>query len=130
MFENVLGEGSDVHIMVQNVFMYLDSIVCNLLLLGLKVHVYSTQKGIQCVFRVSVLCISYNTLQRVVRASVLSSSYNTEQRLSGSLYYPVLIIQYSFLSGSLYYAVLIICSSYSSVSSMQDKNGQRRLKIC
>ncbi len=102
------------HIMVQNVFMYLDSIVCNLLLLGLKVHVYSTQKGLQCVFRVSVLCISYNTVQRVVKASVLSSSYNTEQRLSGSLYY----------------AVLIICSSYSSVSSMQDKNGQRRLKIC
>ncbi len=37
IFEFVLGEGSDVHIMVQNVFMYLDSIVCNLILLGLKV---------------------------------------------------------------------------------------------
>jgi len=27
------GKGSDIHIMVQNVFMYLDSIVCNCLIL-------------------------------------------------------------------------------------------------
>ena len=28
--------GSDVHIMVQNVYMYLDSILCNIIVLGVK----------------------------------------------------------------------------------------------
>merc|ERR1719186_883084 len=32
----IKGEGADVHIMIQNVFMYLDSILCNLILLGAK----------------------------------------------------------------------------------------------
>ncbi len=50
------------HIMVQNVFMYLDSIVCNLLLLGLKV-VFIKQPFVM----VSVLCSSYYTVQRIVR---------------------------------------------------------------
>ena len=34
---NLSGEGSGVDIMIQNVFMYLDSILCNLILLGAKV---------------------------------------------------------------------------------------------
>ena len=33
----IKGEGSDVHIMMQNVFMYLDSILCNIFLLSVKV---------------------------------------------------------------------------------------------
>ena len=32
----IKGKGADIDIMIQNVFMYLDSIVCNLLLLGGK----------------------------------------------------------------------------------------------
>ena len=33
----IKGAGADIHIMVQNVFMYLDSIVCNIALLSVKV---------------------------------------------------------------------------------------------
>ena len=33
----IKGEGADIHIMIQNVFMYLDSILCNVILLGVKV---------------------------------------------------------------------------------------------
>ena len=33
----IKGEGADIHIMIQNVFMYLDSIFCNAILLGAKV---------------------------------------------------------------------------------------------
>ena len=33
----IKGEGADIHIMIQNVFMYLDSIICNILLLSAKV---------------------------------------------------------------------------------------------
>ena len=33
----IKGKGADIPIMMQNVFMYLDSILCNILLLGLKV---------------------------------------------------------------------------------------------
>jgi len=32
----IKGDGADIHIMIQNVFMYLDSILCNVLLLGVK----------------------------------------------------------------------------------------------
>ena len=34
----IKGKGADIPIMMQNVFMYLDSILCNILLLGLKVQ--------------------------------------------------------------------------------------------
>ena len=33
----IKSDGADIHIMIQNVFMYLDSIFCNALLLGAKV---------------------------------------------------------------------------------------------
>ena len=32
----IKGKGADIDIMIQNVFMYLDSIICNVLLLGVK----------------------------------------------------------------------------------------------
>merc|ERR1712110_1290588 len=32
----IKGAGADIHIMIQNVFMYLDSIFCNAILLGAK----------------------------------------------------------------------------------------------
>eukprot|EP00090_Calanus_glacialis_P025458 TRINITY_DN39781_c0_g1_i1.p1 TRINITY_DN39781_c0_g1~~TRINITY_DN39781_c0_g1_i1.p1 ORF type:complete len:344 (+),score=58.47 TRINITY_DN39781_c0_g1_i1:248-1279(+) len=32
----IKGEGADIHIMIQNVFMYLDSILCSVILLGVK----------------------------------------------------------------------------------------------
>jgi hypothetical protein len=115
-----------VHIMVQNVFMYLDSIVCNLLLLGLKVVFIKT---VQPFVMVSVLCSSYYTVQRVFRCMyfavqiiqysvlsdvcivqflhystaccqmyVLCSSNNTVQRVVRCMYYAVQIIQYSVFS--------------------------------
>ena len=34
----IKGAGADIHIMIQNVFMYLDSIICNVLLLSAKVR--------------------------------------------------------------------------------------------
>ena len=36
----IKGEGAEIHIMIQNVFMYLDSIICNILLLSVKVEKY------------------------------------------------------------------------------------------
>ena len=33
----IKGAGADIHIMIQNVFMYLDSILCNVALLSIKV---------------------------------------------------------------------------------------------
>ena len=38
----IKGAGADIHIMVQNVFMYLDSIVCNIALLSVKVTMMRT----------------------------------------------------------------------------------------
>ena len=35
----IKGEGADIHIMIQNVFMYLDSIFCNVALLSVKVDI-------------------------------------------------------------------------------------------
>ena len=37
----IKSDGADIHIMIQNVFMYLDSILCNALLLGAKVKTTS-----------------------------------------------------------------------------------------
>ena len=37
----IKSDGADIHIMIQNVFMYLDSIFCNALLLGAKVKTTS-----------------------------------------------------------------------------------------
>ena len=36
----IVGEGSEVDIMIQNVFMYLDSILCNVALLSVKVNIW------------------------------------------------------------------------------------------
>ena len=35
----IKGAGADIHIMIQNVFMYLDSILCNVALLSVKVNI-------------------------------------------------------------------------------------------
>ena len=35
----IKGAGADIHIMIQNVFMYLDSIFCNVALLSVKVDI-------------------------------------------------------------------------------------------
>ena len=35
----IKGAGADIHIMIQNVFMYLDSIFCNVALLSVKVNI-------------------------------------------------------------------------------------------
>ena len=35
----IKGAGADIHIMIQNVFMYLDSIFCNIALLSAKVNI-------------------------------------------------------------------------------------------
>jgi len=37
----IKGEGADIHIMIQNVFMYLDSIICNVALLSVKGELFS-----------------------------------------------------------------------------------------
>ena len=36
----IKGAGADIHIMIQNVFMYLDSIFCNVALLSVKVNIW------------------------------------------------------------------------------------------
>ena len=42
----IKSDGADIHIMIQNVFMYLDSIFCNALLLGAKVKTtFMTDRG-------------------------------------------------------------------------------------
>ncbi len=106
IFEFVLGEGSDVHIMVQN-------------------HVsgfYSLQppsawtqgsfyKTVQPFVMVSVLCSSYYTVQRIVRCLYLCSSYTAVHRVVRCMYYAVQIIQYSTACFQMY----ILCSSCYTV---------------
>ena len=54
----IKGDGADIHIMIQNVFMYLDSILCNIVLLSAKVSSMQVSKAniyfLKCVrFRVT-----------------------------------------------------------------------------
>ena len=41
----IKGDGADIHIMIQNVFMYLDSILCNIVLLSAKVSSMQVSKA-------------------------------------------------------------------------------------
>ena len=41
----IKGDGADVHLMVQNVFMYVDSMLCNVILLGFKVGKTSANRS-------------------------------------------------------------------------------------
>ncbi len=91
------------HIMVQNVFMYLDSIVCNLLLLGLKVS-HTERNTAYCI--VSVFCSFYKTVQPFVMVTVLSSYYNTTHCQMS-----VLCSSYIISCCQLY----VLCSSYNTV---------------
>lgn len=56
------NQGADVNIYIQNVFMYLDSIVCNLLLLILQGDLLDAFSGVnlQSIFRPSVILIMFN----------------------------------------------------------------------
>lgn len=55
-------KGSDVNIFVQNVFMYLDSIVCNVVILLLQGDLFSafTADSLQAIFRFKVIIIIVN----------------------------------------------------------------------
>ncbi|EFA02069.1 UDP-galactose transporter senju [Tribolium castaneum] len=55
-------QGADVNIFIQNVFMYLDSIVCNVVLLSVRVSLSSafTYENISKVFHYKVLLVMFN----------------------------------------------------------------------
>ncbi|XP_073826640.1 UDP-galactose transporter senju-like [Musca autumnalis] len=56
------NKGSEVNIFVQNVFMYLDSIVCNVVILLLQGELFSafTSESLQAIFRFKVIIIIIN----------------------------------------------------------------------
>lgn len=58
----IKGEGADIHIMIQNVFMYLDSILCNITLLLLKGDLMSafTASAIESINQTPVIILILN----------------------------------------------------------------------
>ncbi|WAR19154.1 SENJU-like protein [Mya arenaria] len=73
------GRGSDIHIMMQNVFMYVDSIVCNVIALGYKGQLTTafTTDNISSIFQVTVICIMINNAAIGIVVSLFLRSLNS-----------------------------------------------------
>ena len=56
------GKGGDVPFMLQNVFMYVDSMICNVLVLAFTGHLKDavTVSSIKTIFQFKVICIIFN----------------------------------------------------------------------
>lgn len=69
------NKGSDVNIYVQNVFMYLDSIVCNLVVLLAQGNLFGafTAESLQSIFRFNVILIMINN----AAIGIITSKFNT-----------------------------------------------------
>lgn len=73
------GRGSDVHIMMQNVFMYVDSIVCNAVALGFRGQLVTafTPDNLASICQVSVICIMINNAAIGIVVSLFLRSLNS-----------------------------------------------------
>jgi len=115
----IKGEGADVHIMIQNVFMYLDSILCNLILLGAKSEIVSafTPEAIGSIMQSLVLIIILNNAILGIITSLFLKNLNSviksfaaalELVLTAILSVPILGIPIHFYTVA---ALVIICSA-------------------
>jgi len=75
----IKGEGSDVHIMMQNVFMYLDSIFCNIFLLSVKGDLLSafTAASVASINKPLVLLIILNNSILGLATSIFLKKLNS-----------------------------------------------------
>lgn len=73
------GKGCDIHIMVQNVYMYLDSILCNCLVLAYKGELTGafTSSSLSSIVQVNVLCIIANNAAIGIIVSLFLRSLNS-----------------------------------------------------
>ncbi|KAL4238861.1 hypothetical protein ACF0H5_003568 [Mactra antiquata] len=73
------GKGCDIHIMMQNVFMYLDSIVCNALVLTYKGQIVDafTVSSLSSIFQVNVIFIMLNNAAIGIVVSLFLRSLNS-----------------------------------------------------
>ncbi|KAH3711932.1 hypothetical protein DPMN_071608 [Dreissena polymorpha] len=73
------GRGADIHIMMQNVFMYVDSIVCNVIILGFQGHLSDafTSSSLSSIFQVNVICIIVNNAAIGIVVSLFLRSLNS-----------------------------------------------------
>ena len=73
------GKGSDIHIMVQNVFMYLDSIVCNCLILTYQGELTGafTAASLSSILQVNVVSIIINNAAIGIVVSLFLRSLNS-----------------------------------------------------
>ncbi|XP_060558184.1 UDP-galactose transporter senju-like [Ruditapes philippinarum] len=73
------GRGVDIHIMMQNVFMYLDSIVCNGLILAYKGQLTDafTASSLSSIFQINVICIMLNNAAIGIVVSLFLRSLNS-----------------------------------------------------
>lgn len=72
-------KGCDIHIMMQNVFMYLDSILCNIVVLGFKGELQEafTPTSLSSIFHTSVICIMLNNAAIGIVVSLFLRSLNS-----------------------------------------------------
>jgi len=115
----IKGEGADVHIMIQNVFMYLDSILCNAILLGLKGEFLSafTPEAVGSIMQGLVLLIIVNNAILGIITSLFLKNLNSviksfaaalELVLTAILSVPILGIPIHFWTVT---ALVVICSA-------------------
>lgn len=73
------GRGCDIHIMMQNVFMYLDSILCNGLILAYKGQLTGafTMSSLSSIFQFNVICIMLNNAAIGIVVSLFLRSLNS-----------------------------------------------------
>lgn len=73
------GRGCDIHIMMQNVFMYIDSIVCNVLVLAFKGQLKGafTSTSLSSIFQLNVIFIMLNNAAIGIVVSLFLRSLNS-----------------------------------------------------
>lgn len=99
-------QGADINIFVQNVFMYLDSIVCNLLLLILNGNITNAflYENIAKVFHYKVLVVMFNNAFIGIVTSFFLKTLNSILKTFASALELVLtaVLSYLFFSISIY----------------------------
>ncbi|XP_044255662.1 UDP-galactose transporter senju [Tribolium madens] len=99
-------QGADVNIFIQNVFMYLDSIVCNVVLLGVRGHLTTafTYENIFKVFHYKVLLVMFNNAAIGIVTSFFLKTLNSILKTFASALELVLtaLLSYAFFSIPIY----------------------------
>eukprot|EP00092_Neocalanus_flemingeri_P062153 GFUD01074928.1.p1 GENE.GFUD01074928.1~~GFUD01074928.1.p1 ORF type:complete len:343 (+),score=63.91 GFUD01074928.1:266-1294(+) len=75
----IKGEGADIHIMIQNVFMYLDSILCNVILLGVKGDLASafSSSSLESINKTLVIILIFNNAVLGIITSLFLKKLNS-----------------------------------------------------